>query len=73
MKELGHENIIAFIKVLGIRWLGHIERTNEERVPKMILNAKLIVEEEEAEQGSMYVYLGLRVCQHLRSLVPVMK
>ena len=23
---LGHENIVGFVKSLGLRWLGHIER-----------------------------------------------
>ena len=34
---LNHENIVGFIKALGIRWLGHTERRSEERLPKMIL------------------------------------
>ena len=38
---LGHENIVGFIKTLRIRWLVHIERMSEERIPKMKPNAKL--------------------------------
>ena len=38
---LRHENIISFVKPLTLRWLSHIKRKEDKRVPKMILNTRM--------------------------------
>ena len=35
------DDIVGFIKALRIRWSWHIEKMNEERVPKMIQNSEI--------------------------------
>jgi hypothetical protein len=41
-KLIKHMNIIRFVKAQRLNWLGHIERTSEERVVKEINNWKPI-------------------------------
>jgi hypothetical protein len=41
---------VSFVKSLRMRWLGHVEVLNNNRIPKMILNVKM--EEGEDVQGS---------------------
>jgi hypothetical protein len=38
---IGHEDIVSFVKSLRMRWLGHVERMNNNRMLKMMLNAKM--------------------------------
>lgn len=38
---LENENIVKFIKSGRIRWLGHVERMDEERIPKRIMLARM--------------------------------
>jgi hypothetical protein len=38
---IGHEAIVSFAKSLRMGWIGHVERKNNNRMPKMILNAKM--------------------------------
>jgi hypothetical protein len=38
---IGHEGIVNFIKSMRMRWLGHVERMSNDRMTKMILNAKV--------------------------------
>jgi hypothetical protein len=49
---IGHEDIVTFTKSLRIRWLGHVERMNNNRMPKIILNAKMEVRRRKDVQGS---------------------
>jgi hypothetical protein len=34
---IGHGNIVSSVKSLIIRWLGHVEIMNNNRMPKMVL------------------------------------
>jgi hypothetical protein len=36
-----HEDIMSFVETLRIRRLGHVERMNNNRKSKMIVNAKM--------------------------------
>jgi hypothetical protein len=47
---LGYEDRVSFVKSLRMRWLGHVEILNNNRIPKMILNVNM--EEGEDVQGS---------------------
>jgi hypothetical protein len=38
---IGHEDIVSFLKSLRMRWLEHVERMNNIRMPEMILSAKV--------------------------------
>jgi hypothetical protein len=35
------ENIVKFIKSGRIRWLGHVERIDEEKIPKRIMLSRM--------------------------------
>jgi hypothetical protein len=42
MEEMGkEENTVKWIKGQRIRWLGHLERTEENRMPKLIFSQEL--------------------------------
>lgn len=36
------ENIVKYIKPYRIRWLGHVERMDEERIPKLVMLARMM-------------------------------
>jgi hypothetical protein len=36
-----HTDTVNFVKSLMMRWLGHVERMNNNRMPKMILSANM--------------------------------
>jgi hypothetical protein len=38
---IGHGDIVSFVKFLRIRWLGYVKRMNNNRMDKMIINAKM--------------------------------
>ena len=40
-KLMAGEDIVKFIKVQKIQWLGHVERMDETAVPKRVLKGKL--------------------------------
>jgi hypothetical protein len=39
--KLEGADIVKFIKSLRLRWCGHIERMNNERMPKQIMTTKI--------------------------------
>jgi hypothetical protein len=39
--KLEGADIVKFIKYLRLRWCGHIERMNNERMPKKIMTTKM--------------------------------
>jgi hypothetical protein len=38
------EDIVRFIKSHGIKWLGHVERMEDNTVPKRMLKGRLILQ-----------------------------
>jgi len=40
-QTLKNENIVKYIKLSRIRWLGHVERMNEERMYKHLMLARM--------------------------------
>jgi hypothetical protein len=45
------ENIVKWIKGQRISWLGHLERMQEDRMPKKIFTQELEGRDEEEDQG----------------------
>ena len=39
---IGREDIVRFVKSSRIRWIGHVERINEDRLQKRIMNTNII-------------------------------
>lgn len=37
----GNDNTLGVVKAQRLRWLGHIQRTNDSRLPKKIINTKI--------------------------------
>jgi len=38
---LENENTVKYIKLCRIRWLGHVERMYEKRIPKRVMHARM--------------------------------
>jgi hypothetical protein len=51
------ENIVKWIKGQRTSWLGHLERMEENRMPKMIFSQEL-----EGPYVSIYIYIYICVC-----------
>jgi len=39
---LENKNIVKYIKSYRIRWLGHVERMDEERIPKRVMLSRMV-------------------------------
>jgi len=53
---LENKNLVKFIKSGRIRWLGHVERMDEEKIPKRVMLARMEGTRRQGRPRSRWIY-----------------